>query len=192
MRLLHMLTLYMALALSAIAVPTTAFADIDAIAALRSGEMKKLVFHTQPRPVSDAKFVLADGAGKATLQDYQGKYIVLNFWATWCPPCLKEMPYLSAVQTEFGGDRFEVLTIATGRNSPAGITAFFETAGITNLPHHRDPRQALARGMAVLGLPVTVILNPQGQEIARLQGDADWTSDSARAIFSALLKRPES
>ena len=96
------------------------------------------------------------------------------------------MPTLSALQTEFGDDSFEVVTLATGRNSPAGIVKFFDEQGITNLPRHQDQKQAIARDMAVLGLPVTVILNPEGEEIARLMGEADWYSDSARAIINAL------
>lgn len=189
MRLFRSLTLYMALTVGAIALPPIVqAADMAEIAALRTGDMKKLVFHSTPVAVSDAAFFLADDAGTATLGDYRGKYILLNFWATWCAPCRKEMPMLSALQAEFGGDKFEVLTLATGRNSPAGIKKFFAEAGITNLPLHTDPKQALAREMAVLGLPITVILNPQGQEIARLRGDADWISDSARAILAALLQ----
>ena len=193
MRLFHSLTLYMALTLGAIALPfvdqaVAQSADMGEIAALRTGDMKKLVFHSAPKPVSDAAFFLADDAGTATLADYRGKYILLNFWATWCAPCRKEMPMLSALQAEFGGDEFEVLTLATGRNSLGGIKKFFAEAGITNLPLHTDPKQALAREMAVLGLPITVILNPEGQEIARLRGDADWVSDSARAILAALLQ----
>lgn len=98
---------------------------------------------------------------------------------------------LSDLQSEFGGDRFEVLTIATGRNSPQGIKKFFDEIGIDNLPRHQDPKQALARQMAVMGLPITVILDPEGAEIARLIGDADWASDSAKAIIAALVT-PES
>ena len=154
--------------------------------------MKKLQFHSELREVSQAQFLLPDGAGKASLADYQGKYILLNFWATWCPPCRKEMPDLSKIEAELGGDHFQVLTVATGRNSPAAIAEFFESVGITNLPQIRDPKQALARSMAVLGLPITVILNPEGQEIARLRGDAEWNSPSARAIISALIKEPPS
>ena len=95
---------------------------------------------------------------------------------------------LSALQAEFGGENFSVLTLATGRNSPVGIQKFFDEIGVTNLPRHQDPKQAVARDMAVLGLPITVILNPQGQEIARLRGDADWNSDSAKAILTEILK----
>lgn len=93
---------------------------------------------------------------------------------------------LAELQTEFQGDTFEVVTIATGRNKPAGMTKFFNDIGVDNLPLHRDPQQALAREMAVLGLPITVIIDPEGNEIARLRGDADWASDSAKAIISAL------
>jgi hypothetical protein len=86
-----------------------------------------------------------------------------------------------------GSDSFAVVTLATGRNPPQAMQRFFDEIGVTNLPLHKDPRQEIARDMAVLGLPITVILNPEGQEIARMRGDADWSSDSARAIIAALV-----
>ncbi|MFL4468642.1 TlpA disulfide reductase family protein [Tateyamaria armeniaca] len=175
--------LYMALALSAI----PGHADTSAAAALRDGDMRKLIFHDTPEAVSSAAFYLADDAGTATLEDYQGKYVLLNFWATWCAPCRHEMPMLSELQTEFGGDDFEVLTIATGRNSPAGIVKFFADTGIDNLPRHQDPKQQLAAQMGIFGLPITVIIDREGREIARLRGDADWSSDSAKAIIAELI-----
>lgn len=184
MRLFRSLTLYMALLLGANAAVA---ADVATLEGLREGDMKKLVLHSAPKPVSETAFQLADDAGAGTLADYRGKYILLNFWATWCAPCRKEMPMLAALQEEFGGDRFAVVTIATGRNSPAGIKKFFDEIGVTDLPRHQDPRQALARDMGVLGLPVTVIIDPEGQEVGRLMGDADWGSDSAKAIIAALL-----
>ncbi|AUQ53019.1 TlpA family protein disulfide reductase [Phaeobacter sp. HS012] len=184
MRLLRQLSLYMALTLGANAALA---ADPAVLADMRQGDMKKLVLHSAPKPVSSAEFQLADGAGTATLGDYKGKIVLLNFWATWCAPCRKEMPQLSELQEEFGGDEFEVLTLATGRNSPAGIQKFFDDTGITNLPRHQDPRQAVAREMAVLGLPITVLLNREGEEIARLRGDAEWNSDSAKTIIRALI-----
>jgi thiol-disulfide isomerase/thioredoxin len=164
------------------------FASGADIAALRDGDMKKLVVHNAPEATSDAAFNLEDDGGTATLEDYRGKYVLLNFWATWCAPCRKEMPQLNALQKEFGGDNFEVLTIAAGRNSPEGITRFFTEAEIDSLPRHQDPKQSLASQMGVFGLPITVIIDPNGREIARLRGDADWSSDSAKAIIKALVQ----
>lgn len=96
---------------------------------------------------------------------------------------------LSDLQTDLGGEDFEVLTIATSRNPPPKMKAFFDDIGVTNLPLHRDPKSMLARQMGVLGLPVTVILNPEGQEVGRLTGDADWASDDARAVLDALMAK---
>lgn len=188
MRLFRQLSLYMALALGA----NAAFAAEPAqLEALRDGSMKKLVVHAAPRPVSATAFHLADDAGMASLEDYRGKVVLVNFWATWCAPCRKEMPHLAELQAEFGGEDFEVLTIATGRNSPAGIQKFFDETGIGNLPRHQDPKQALAREMAVIGLPISVLLDREGQEVARLLGDAEWNSGSAKAIIRAMIDAPQ-
>ena len=167
-------------------IPETARADYSALEGLREGTLKKLAFHPAPKPVSTSQYDTADGA-KATLGDHAGRVVLLNFWATWCAPCRKEMPALAELQTEFGGETFEVLTIATGRNQPQAMKKFFDEIGVSNLPLHRDPKQALARDMGVLGLPVTVIVNREGQEIARMTGDAEWASDSGKAIIRALI-----
>jgi hypothetical protein len=97
------------------------------------------------------------------------------------------MPQLADLQTQMGSEDFQVVTIATGRNPRPAMEAFFDEIGVDNLPLHADPRQGLARDMGVLGLPVTVILDREGLEIARLQGDAHWNSDSAMAIITALI-----
>ena len=163
-----------------------ALADTSDLEALREGTMKKLSF-SEPTPVSEKAFTDAQG-GEFTLADFNGKIVLVNFWATWCAPCRKEMPMLSELQTEFGGEDFEVVTIATGRNSVPGIQKFFADIGVDNLPVYLDPKQKLARDMAVLGLPITVLLNEEGQEIARMRGDAEWNSESAKAIISALIE----
>ncbi len=175
----------------AVAPPSAEPAQIAALNALKEGDMKKLGFHALLQPVAKADYHLFEG-GKANLADHKGKIVLLNFWATWCAPCRKEMPMLAALQSELGGDDFEVITIATGRNEPAAMARFFKEIGVTNLPLHRDPQSAVAREMGVLGLPATVILNREGDEIARLLGDADWASDSAKAILKALIDQSES
>lgn len=169
-----------------VALANPALADTEAASALREGEMKKLVFHAAPKPVGSAGFTDFDGASMA-LADLQGKWALVNFWATWCAPCREEMPALSALQADMGGADFEVVTIATGRNPPPAMQTFFEEIGVDNLPLHRDPKSALARQMAVLGLPVTVLLNPEGQEVARITGDVDWSSENARAVLAAAI-----
>jgi thiol-disulfide isomerase/thioredoxin len=203
MRLSRFTLLYPALALGAIAVGlAVAFGgsdaaradaptrDYSALAAGLDGDMKKLAFHSAPKAVSESSFTTQYG-GAATLADFQGKYVLLNFWATWCAPCRKEMPMLSELQTEFGGDDFEVLTLATGRNAVPAIESFFDEIGVTNLPTHRDPGQKVARDMGVLGLPITVILDPAGREVARMQGDAHWSSASAKAMIAGLVQPTE-
>jgi len=178
---LKSLALYTALALGAI----TAHAD-PALEALREGDMKKLMFHSAPEVVPSTVF-FDEVEGEHSLEQFRGKHVLVNFWATWCAPCRKEMPMLSNLQSEFQGDGFEVVTIATGRNSLTAMKKFLEEINVDNLPLYRDPKQQLAREMAILGLPITVLLDPEGREIARLRGDADWDSESAKAIIAALL-----
>lgn len=158
----------------------------DALEGLRQGAMRKLVVHSEPMAAGVAGFTARDGSLHA-LADWRGKVVVLNFWATWCAPCRAEMPALDRLQGDLGGDRFAVVTIATGRNPVPAIKDFFADEDITRLPMLRDPKQLLARQMAVLGLPVTVILDPEGREIARMQGDAHWDGPEAKALIAALI-----
>jgi thiol-disulfide isomerase/thioredoxin len=158
-------------------------AGLADVAALRDGDMKKLMLLDAPVAVPEAVLLDAEDA-EHSLADYRGKWVVLNFWATWCAPCRHEMPSLDRLQTAM--PEIAVVPVATGRNAVEGIKRFFEEAGVKNLPILRDPQSELARAMHVMGLPVTVILNPEGQEVARLIGDAEWDSDSAMAVLGAL------
>ncbi len=157
------------------------FADV---AALREGDMKKLALHEAPVAIPEVVLLDAED-GEHSLAEYRGKWVVLNFWATWCAPCRREMPSLERLQAAM--PELAVVPVATGRNAVEGIRRFFDEAGVKALPILRDPQSELARGMGVMGLPVTVILNPEGQEVARLIGDAEWDSDSAKAVLGALV-----
>jgi thiol-disulfide isomerase/thioredoxin len=154
------------------------------VAGLRDGDMKKLALHDAPVTIPEVVLLDADDA-EHSLADYKGKWVVLNFWATWCAPCRHEMPSLDRLQAAM--PEIAVVPVATGRNAVTGIERFFAEEAIVNLPILRDPKSELARGMAVMGLPVTVILNPEGQEVARLIGDAEWDSASAKAIMAAYV-----
>ena len=164
--------------------PAVAERDFTAFAEMREGDMLKLQFGADRG--SDVEFLSEDG-DPLTLAAYEGKHVVLNFWATWCAPCRKEMPHLSELQAELGGDDFEVVTVATGVNQRPAMQRFLAEIGVDNLPLHTDGNSALARDMGVIGLPVTLILDPEGQEVARLIGDADWASDNAKDILRTLI-----
>ena len=184
--------LYTALAAGAIFVGLTFFdnepqANFSTIEELREGDMKKLNF-TAPQPFVETAFLDEDGQ-PMTFEAFKGQYTVVNFWATWCAPCRKEMPTLEALDKAFEGKGLDVVTIATGRNPAPAIDKFFTDIGVENLTKYLDPKQALARDMAVLGLPATVILNRDAQEIARLTGDADWDAPEAIAILTALVEQ---
>lgn len=180
--------LYAALALGAnpVAAQTISPEMRAELMEMRDGQMRKLKILTEAQDLVEISFT--DPAGNEHfLSDSNGKIRVVNFWATWCAPCREEMPALSELQTLLGGDDFEVMAIATGRNRLAGIERFNEEAGVDNLPILLDPRGNLGARFGALGLPLTVILNREGQEIARLTGGADWVSDSALEIIRAII-----
>jgi thiol-disulfide isomerase/thioredoxin len=158
----------------------------NGLEAYLEGDMRGVVLHEDPVAASALPFVLMDES-ESSLAAYEGRHILLNFWATWCAPCRHEMPSLNALQQELGGEAFGVVTLATGRNPPQAIRRFFEEEGITDLTMYRDINQQIAREMGVFGLPITVVLNPEGQEIARLRGDADWSSPEAVALMQAII-----
>ncbi|RUS58780.1 TlpA family protein disulfide reductase [Pseudorhodobacter sp. E13] len=177
-----LIVLYTGLGLGA----NSALADVGAAKAVLDGDMRKLVFHDTAKDLPAEVLTDLEGAERG-LAEWQGQWVVLNFWATWCAPCRKEMPSLDRLAASVADKGVSVVTIATGRNPPPAITRFFEEIGVQNLPVLLDPKSALARQMGVLGLPLTVILNPAGQEVARLIGDAEWDSADAKAMIEALI-----
>ena len=172
--------------LAVIANPVLAEPDLAAIEAMREGGMRKLVFHKEPLASSNEAFTTVDGT-ELNLAEFEGKTVLLNFWATWCAPCREEMPALNAINTDLGGDDFVVLAVATGRNPLPQIHEFFDQQDIDSLTVYLDPRSNLSRNMGALGLPTTVIINPDGKEIARMRGDAEWAGENAREILGQLI-----
>jgi thiol-disulfide isomerase/thioredoxin len=176
--------LYTALSLTAIAAHSL---DMSGISQMRQGSMRKLVFHSDPKEVSQLPFTAPDGTA-FTLSDFEGEYVLLNFWATWCVPCRKEMPDLNNLSKTYTGKGLKVLTVASGHNPLPAINKFYSDNALDDLPILLDPKGTFSRDMDVLFLPITVIISPDGQEIARLKGDAAWTSPEAVALFNALVE----
>lgn len=154
---------------------------------LREGDMGKLVFHDEARPRIDEGW--RDQYGNAIeTADYEGKVVLLNFWATWCPPCRAEMPGIDRLAGEMEGGDFEVIALSTDRFDVERVAAFFEEIEAQHLEVHQDRRGLVARRAGVLGLPVTVLLDRQGREVARMTGEADWDSPRAKEILSRLIE----
>ncbi len=184
-RALFSALLYVALAFGANPV-LAAPLDRQTLLEMRKGEMRKLAIHKAPKKLP--VFTLLDmQENMRSMNEFKGKYVVMNFWATWCAPCRKEMPSLEALQAKLGGDDFEVVLIAAGRNPKPAIAKFFKDINMVELETLRDPTQQLANLMGVFGLPLTVILNPEGLEIARMRGDADWGSDEVMVYLKAMV-----
>ena len=153
------------------------------VSALLTGDMAKLTM-SDPAALPEAALLsLTDE--EASLEAFRGQWVVVNFWATWCAPCRHEMPALDRLQAAMPG--LAVVPVATGRNAPEAIVRFWDEAAIESLIPLRDPKGLMARQMGIAGLPVTVIVNPEGQEVGRLIGDAEWDSAEAQAVLAALM-----
>lgn len=186
MKTLRSALLYAGLLLSA----NTAFAaDPAALAALKTGAMKALAVRSEPKPAGEAGFTDPDG-GTHALSDWRGKVVLLNFWAVSCVPCREEMPSLNTLEKDMGGADFAVVPVAFGYNHPGGLARFIDKYEIDALPVLLDPDRALSAEMGVIAPPVTVILDREGREVARLIGGADWASAEAKAVIRAVIDAP--
>jgi thiol-disulfide isomerase/thioredoxin len=181
--------LYGAIVLTANAVSAAGLTSADraALREMRSGDMVKLVVHDAPRDRIGVTF--RDLYGNAiTLADYSGKVVLVNIWATWCPPCRAEMPAIDRLAGAMEGEDFAVIPLSTDRGGVELPEKFFKDIQIRNLKVMHDRSNDFARQAGVLGLPVTLILDRQGREVARLLGDADWDSPEARAILRRVIE----
>ena len=158
-------------------------AAAEDLPALLTGDMAKMTL-ADPVTLPEAA-LLSMTDEEADLAAFHGQWVVLNFWATWCAPCRAEMPALDRLQAAMPG--IAVVPVATGRNPPEAIARFWDEAQIAHLATLRDPKSGLARQIGVAGLPVTLILNPEGQEVGRLIGDAVWDGPEAQALLKALM-----
>ena len=156
---------------------------------LRAAEaLERLQVHSRPRPAPDFVLQDADGA-EVRPAAFQGQGVVLNFWATWCPPCVEEMPALERLHAALADDAIRVVAASQDRAGAAAVHPFYARNGITGLAVWLDARGAAGRAFGIPGLPTTVILDRQGQEVARLVGAAAWDAPAAAGRLRRMLPR---
>lgn len=132
------------------------------------------------------EFTFTDSRGGAQeVADFAGQGLVINLWATWCPPCVAEMPALDRLAETLEQDRILVLPLSSDRGGLPVVHAFYERTGVKTLGIWLDPRGAAARALRARGLPTTVIVDRAGRERARLEGDAAWDAPE----FVAAIRR---
>ena len=144
-----------------------------------------------PRPAPDVAFEDGDGR-RLTLADFRGRVVLLNFWATWCGPCVVEMPSLDRLQARLGGADFTVVALAQDRDGAAVVEPFYERLGLAGLGVYLDPRGQVARVFGVQGLPTTLVLDRQGRAVGALEGPAEWDSPEAVALIERVMGKKSS
>ena len=156
------------------------------IAPLAHGEVAALTMATAPQRLPDLAFNDADGKPKQ-LSDFRGKTLLVNLWATWCVPCRKEMPALDELQAKLGGPNFAVVAVNVDTRDPEKPRNFLKGINVTRLDYFNDPKAQALRDLKTRGLPTSVLVDPQGCEIATIAGPAEWASEDALNLIRAAM-----
>lgn len=144
------------------------------------------VLHAIPKALPEIAF--ADGEGRPLgLTDFRGRTVLLNVWATWCPPCVKEMPTLDRLQAELGGPGFEVVALSIDRAGPEVVRRFYERTEVEHLALYIDVTGRAANTLGAFGLPLTVLIDAEGRELGRLIGSAEWDTPAMIAFLRGFV-----
>jgi len=142
---------------------------------------------TEPAAAPPA-LAFTDQDGKPVALDaFKGKGVVLNLWATWCVPCVAEMPALDAMAAKLASDNIVVVPLSSDRGGTAVVRKFYTARDIQHLGIWLDPHGVSARALGARGLPTTLIIDREGRERGRLEGGAEWASDAAMVRIKALV-----
>jgi thiol-disulfide isomerase/thioredoxin len=161
------------------------------IAPFARGEVAAVSVAKSPLQVPNLAF--QDESGKAlTLENWRGRTVLVNLWATWCVPCRQEMPALEALEKKLGSANFEVVTINIDTRDAEKPKAWLKEVGITGLKYYADPNartfQDLKSVGRAFGMPTTLLIDQKGCEIGTIAGPAEWASDDAVKLIEAALK----
>jgi thiol-disulfide isomerase/thioredoxin len=182
-----------ALALSA-RFGTLVVALLFALSAAAAGERAmgfgEFIPANPPQPAPQAGFVDLDGH-PASLADFKGKPTIVNLWATWCRPCVKEMPSLDRLAARFAG-RLAVAAVSEDRAAGTLVKPFIAVMKPRHIRMYLDPQGHLERAFHVFGVPTSIVLDAEGRVLGRVEGAADWDSARMRAVLRPLLKNAAS
>jgi thiol-disulfide isomerase/thioredoxin len=138
-----------------------------------------------PADLPDGVFVTPDGTPHR-LTDFKGRGMVVNMWATWCVPCVAEMPSLDHLSKALAPQDIAVLPLSSDRGGADKVSSWYQAHGITGLPVLLDPKGAMATAFQARGIPTTVIISTSGKVVARLEGAADWSAPDVPAQIRKL------
>ena len=146
-----------------------------------TGWMQNFTPTVKGEPVPQLGFRAKDGKDRK-FSDFRGKIVLVNFWATWCAPCIREMPSLLRLQKSRSGDDFSVIALSQDLRGWPVVAPFLEKYDLTELPVYVDRQTVISRGLRIKGLPTSVLLDRRGRELGRLAGHAEWDSAEALAL----------
>jgi thiol-disulfide isomerase/thioredoxin len=126
-----------------------------------------------------------------SLADFRGKVVALNLWATWCAPCVREMPDLDRLQAKIGGASFEVIALSSDRGGLSKVEPFFRRTGIEHLEIYLDPKNTIARRLGARGLPTTFIIDAEGRILGSVAGAMDWSADPVVEWLKGIIARQQ-
>ena len=158
------------------------------IAFAEKNEVDKFLFHENSQQLKKLN-VLDINDNEINIINKDTDIMLINFWATWCSPCTKEMPSLNELQSKFDTKNLKIITVATGRNNPNKILAFFKKYNLSNLENYRDPKGKLALELGVIGLHFSVIISKEKRNIGQLIGPIDWSKKEVEDLFIELIEK---